>query len=159
MEEEEAYQIYHVPWNPKLQYKEGDSGPAGESPPRWGSLGYPVLEIQRGGKRCGPPTETVYHREQSNKPEYQKKQGTVQSATRPRGCIIHRHRINCIIIPELFFDDFVTAILSGETKQGGRRVIRWKYRGYSTKAKRQCRLLLGDRLQLIVGCDANIHYT
>lgn len=95
-------------------------------------------------------------------------QGSVlysKSATRPRTCIVYSNRVNCMPIPRLCNNDFVTATLSVTTEEGVKRWIICS--AYFPGDEGSCPpQMLSDivaycvenRLQLIVGCDANAHH-
>lgn len=95
-------------------------------------------------------------------------QGNVRyskSAIRRRTCIICNNRVNCVLIPELCSVDFDQAILSAETEDLKRLVICPAYlsgdiRDCSPqKLSNIAAYCTESRLQLIVRCDANAHYT
>ncbi|XP_073996103.1 uncharacterized protein isoform X1 [Rhodnius prolixus] len=88
-----------------------------------------------------------------------------KSASRPRACIVLKYGIGCILIPELCSGDFVTALLNIITEGGPRKLVVCS--AYFPGDEDCLPSLLGDivahcrreRLQLILGCDANAHNT
>ncbi|XP_074000238.1 uncharacterized protein [Rhodnius prolixus] len=88
-----------------------------------------------------------------------------KSASRPRACIVLKYGIGCTLIPELCSGDFVTALLNIITEGGPRKLVVCS--AYFPGDEDCLPSLLGDivahcrreRLQLILGCDANAHNT